>query len=176
MKTKIVLFTLLLISAFRLSAAPPLEEGKAIFTSRCAGCHNINKVLTGPALAGVVQRRSIDWIVNFVHSSQTLIKTGDKDAIALYNKFNKIPMPDHADLTPDKVKSIVEYIKSESKTTTEEAAPFRKPGKLRPAYNPVSIYNYGLLIGFLGAVVLLIAGLLMAVQIKEVERKKLNDQ
>ena len=31
------------------------KEGKTIFSTRCAGCHNVNKTLTGPALAGVDQ-------------------------------------------------------------------------------------------------------------------------
>src|SRR6478735_4079442 len=79
--------------------APPVEEGKQIFTSRCAACHNVNKTLTGPALAGIKERRSIEWIISFVQSSQTVIKGGDKDAVVLFEKFNKIPMPDHKDLS-----------------------------------------------------------------------------
>ena len=119
MKIKFLFIALALSVA--AAAAPPTEEGRTIFTSRCAGCHNINKVLTGPALAGVDKRRSIDWIINFVHSSQTVIKKGDKDAVALFEKFNRIPMPDHADLTPDNIKSIVAYIQSEAGNTTDKA-------------------------------------------------------
>jgi cytochrome c551/c552 len=156
-------------------AAPPVEEGKAIFSSRCAACHNVNKVVTGPALAGVDQRRSIDWIINFVHSSQTVIKKGDKDAVALFDKFNKIPMPDHPDLTPDNIRSIVEFIKSEASAATE-TAPFNKPGKLRPVYTPLSITNYGFFIGYLAVVALLIFGLLMAVKVKSMERNMRRNQ
>src|SRR6476660_9843167 len=110
MKIRLILFTLLL-SATAL-AAPPAEEGRAIFTARCAGCHNVNKILTGPALAGVDQRHSIDWIINFVHSSQTVIKSGDKTAVALFEKFNRIQMPDHPDLTEKNIRDVVEFIKS----------------------------------------------------------------
>lgn len=175
MKAKVILFILVLFSVAHSFAAPPLEEGKSIFISRCAACHNINKTVTGPALAGVDERRSIDWIVQFVHSSQTLIKSGDKDAVALFEKFNKIPMPDHPDLTPDHIKSIVEYIKSEA-TTKTDAAPFKKPGKLRPAYTPLSITDYGFFISFLGVVIILILGLLLAVHVKSLERKAKGDQ
>jgi cytochrome c551/c552 len=114
MKTRLFFIALLLVS-FSAFATPPVDEGKAIFTSRCAACHNVNKTLTGPALAGVHERRSMDWIVKFIKSSQALVKAGDKDAIAVYEKFNKIPMPDHSDLSEDNIKSIVEFIKSESK-------------------------------------------------------------
>lgn len=161
------LFIALLISGF-VFAAPPSEEGRTIFTARCAGCHNVNKVLTGPALAGVDQRRSIDWIINFVHSSQTVIKKGDKDAVALFEKFNRIPMPDHTDLTPDNIKSIVEYIKTEASNVVT-TAPFATPSRLQKPYVPISITNYIFFAGYLGAVVLLIIGLLMAVRVKSLQ-------
>jgi cytochrome c2 len=99
MKFNICFLFTLLFSTSLVLAAPPVEEGKSIFQARCAACHNINKTLTGPALAGVDQRRSMDWIVDFVHSSQTVIKNGDKDAVALFKQFNNIPMPDHNDLS-----------------------------------------------------------------------------
>ena len=72
---------------------PPEEEGKTIFVSRCASCHHVNKTVVGPALSGVDERRSMDWIINFVHSSQTMVKKGDKDAVGLFKKFNSMPMP-----------------------------------------------------------------------------------
>jgi mono/diheme cytochrome c family protein len=170
MRSKLFLFTFLLLSAATVLAATPVEEGKNIFSSRCASCHNVNKVLTGPALAGVHERRSMDWIISFVKSSQTLVKSGDEAAVELFNKFNKIPMPDHPDLTDANITSIVEYIKSEGSTATT-TAPFARPSKLRPAYTPLSISNYGFFIGYLAVVGLLIMTLLLAVQLKQYERK-----
>jgi mono/diheme cytochrome c family protein len=168
MKIRLLILSLFFISAVK--AAPPVEEGKTIFAASCAACHNINKILTGPALAGVHERRSIDWIVNFVHSSQTVIKKGDPYAVALFNKFNKIQMPDHPDLTPENIKNVVEYIKTESKTGAEQA-PFSKPAKLHPAYMPLSIANSGFFFaGYLALVALLIFALLIAVRTKEYER------
>jgi cytochrome c551/c552 len=155
-------------------ATPPIEEGKAIFSTRCASCHSVSKVLTGPALGGVHERRSIDWIVSFVQSSQSLVKSGDKDAVALFEKFNRIPMPDHADLSAGDVKSIVEFIKSESISDAAMKAPFAKPGSIQPNYAPLSITNYGFFLGYFAAVILLIAALLFAVQLKEYERSKVH--
>lgn len=155
----------------RAEPDPPID-GKSIFTSRCAACHNVNKTLTGPALAGVDERRSIDWIVNFVHSSQAMVKKGDKDAVMIYEKFNKIPMPDHTDLSADHIKSIVAYIKSESKPVNEEIAPFAKPGKKQPAYTPLALTDYWLFGGFLAAVILLIMVLLFAVKVKTIQRDR----
>ena len=167
MKRKLILFALIAGISLQAAAAPPVEEGKAIFTSRCASCHNVNKLVVGPALAGVDKRHSIDWIINFVQSSQTVIKSGDKKATELFAKFNNIPMPDHKDLTPDKIKSVVEYIKS---STVEETKTVFRPGKIRPAYVPISITNYGFFATFLGLVVLMITSMLMLVRVKEQQR------
>ena len=153
------LLSFILISGF-VSAAPPTEDGKAIFTSRCASCHNVNKPLLGPALAGVDERRSIDWIVNFVQSSQTVIKNGDKDAVALFEKFNKIPMPDHKDLSPDKIKSVVDYIKAEAslaKVDTKE--------KLPPDSSPLTTNDYLVYSMLAGSIVLLLLSLMFWVKV-----------
>lgn len=171
MKAKIITLVAGIIFSLTVFAAPPAEEGKSIFLSRCAACHNINKTLTGPALAGVEQRRSMDWIINFVHSSQSMVKSGDKDAVALFTKFNNIPMPDHTDLTDAQIKNIVEYIKTEAKPVEEEKAPFARPSKLRPNYTPLTINNYGFFISWFAIIALLIGVLLFAVQIKDYERK-----
>lgn len=166
---KIRLFILILFISSAAQALPVVDEGKAIFSARCAACHNVNKIVTGPALAGVEDRRSLDWIVSFVHSSQTLVKKGDPTAVELFNKFNNIPMPDHPDLTPDHIKNILAYIKSETKTGVD-AAPFAKPAKLQPAFVPLTLHNYGFFLSFLGLVAVLVLALLMAVRTKEYER------
>jgi cytochrome c551/c552 len=144
-------------------------DGKAIFTTRCAGCHNVNKKLTGPALAGVHERRSMDWIVKFVKSSQAVVKSGDKEAVALYQQFNRIPMPDHSDLTSENIKSIVDYIKAET-VVKDSKAPFAKPGKLQTPYKPLSIEkDYRLFIVYLAIVALLVTILLLVVRISDLK-------
>ena len=167
-KWLLILLGILIIGIDKVSAYnPPLEKGKEIFSLRCAACHNVNKQLTGPALAGVDERRSMSWIVSFIRSSQSLVKSGDKDAITVFEKFNKIPMPDHADLTEENIKDIIAYIKSEAKPEVAITAPFAKPGKLQPKYLPLSIKkDYGFFISYGAVVGLLIAVLLFAVHVR----------
>lgn len=174
MKTRLLLFALL--AGLSAIAGSPAEEGKAIFTTRCAGCHNVNKVLTGPALAGIDERRSVEWIVEFVRSSQSLIKKGDKDALALFEKFNKIPMPDHPDLTADKIKSIIEYIKSETKANAPtEKAITSSPKKSNPATLISEVVKLlkmdtGFLITFSGLIALLITALILWLKTRSMVR------
>jgi mono/diheme cytochrome c family protein len=173
MKTKKSLLLLLIVFSVHqiMIAAPPGDEGKTIFTARCAACHNVNKQVTGPALAGVSERRSIDWIINFVHSSQTMVGKGDATALEVYTKFNKIPMPDHKDLSEADIKNIVQYIKAETKTGTEKAVVV-KSGKQHPAYLPTTIKgDYYFLVSYLAAVMFLVGVLYFSVSVGTYKQK-----
>lgn len=172
MKTnkKIAGLVILLAMSF-VAKADPIEEGKAIFLTRCAACHNINQKLTGPALAGVDQRRSLEWIVQFVRSSQSLVKSGDKDAVAIYEQFNKIPMPDHSDLTEDNIRQIVEYIKSEAKPV-DSKAPFAKPASRKSNAKPLTGKDYGVFGIYLLFVGALTGALLFAVRVDAMRRNR----
>jgi cytochrome c551/c552 len=169
MKTKTFLLATILLISTAIWATPTPEEGKTIFSTRCAGCHNVNKVLTGPALAGVDQRRSTQWIINFVHSSQSMVKKGDKDAVALFEQFNRIPMPDHPDLTDDHIKSIIEYIKNESGGAAKQAVAVTKTEKT--SLSLTSILTPGFILTFTGLIALLITTILFAVRVKALERE-----
>lgn len=157
-------------------ATPSVEEGKSIFSTRCTSCHNVNKDLVGPALAGIDQRKPVDWLIKFVHSSQSVIKSGDPYATTLFNKFNHILMPDHSDLTDENIKSIVEYIKSEAKEVSDEKPPFAKPGKLRPNYLPLSAsQNLFFFAGFLALVAIVAGVMYFAVEVKILQRKQAGE-
>ena len=164
MRAKIILAATILFFGFSVLAAPPSEEGKTIFAARCAACHNVNKVLVGPALAGVDQRRPIDWIVKFVNSPQSVIKSGDQYAADLLNKY-KVQMPDHADLTADNIKNVVEYIKTESQAANE------KPKAVKTDYISMILTNKGLLVSSLALVAILIAALWFVIKTKQVRSK-----
>ena len=161
------------IYSFADNAVVSPEKGKTIFTTRCTSCHNVNAQVVGPALANVDQRRTVDWIVSFVHSPKTLIQKNDKQAVALYNQFNQIVMPDHSDLSSDDIKNILAYVKSETKTIAATEAPFVKPWKIVPNYRPLSITkDAGFFISYLVAVFVLVALLILAVNIKDMQRQK----
>src|SRR3990172_391446 len=92
-------------------SASAQESGKQIFQKSCASCHSIRGGrLVGPDLAGVNDKRPEDWLLKYIKSSQTLVKSGDKTAMALFEQFNKIPMPDQA-LSDDQIKKVLAHIK-----------------------------------------------------------------
>jgi len=172
MKQVIITAGIILSSLFAM-ASPPSENGKAIFIARCASCHNVNKKLTGPALAGIDERHSAEWIVNFVHSSQTLIKSGDKEAVAVFEENNKVAMPDHPDLTAADVANIIAYVKEEAKNQVKDDAPFQRPHKMMANYTPLSITkDYSIILIYFGVVALLVVSLLALVNVKSMQRDK----
>ena len=161
------------IYSFADNAVVSPDKGKTIFTTRCTSCHNVNAQVVGPALANVDQRQTTEWIINFVHSPKTMIQKNDKDAVALYNQFNQIIMPDHSDLSADDIKNILAYVKSETKNTAATEAPFVKPWKVVPGYQPLSITkDAGFFISYLIAVFILVLLLVFATHIKDMQRQK----
>lgn len=95
------------------------QNGEELFKTTCVSCHTINKGrLVGPDLTGVYLRRESDWLISFIRSSQQMIKSGDPDAVAVFNEYNKVPMPDN-NFTDQQIISIIDYIRQEDKATAE---------------------------------------------------------
>ncbi|MGD1839632.1 MAG: c-type cytochrome [Thermonemataceae bacterium] len=88
-----------------------VDHGKELFNANCLTCHNPTDVpKTGPGLKGVTDRRSESWIIAWIQNSQKLIQSGDKQAVALYEEYNKLAMPAYEDFTEYDIKSILAYI------------------------------------------------------------------
>lgn len=84
--------------------------GEGTFKSNCAACHTVGKgKLVGPDLKGVTQKHSEAWLLKWIKSSQTLVKSGDTAAVALFEANNKMPMPDQA-LSEEEIKGVLAYI------------------------------------------------------------------
>lgn len=88
------------------------NSGEELFKSTCAACHTIGKGrMVGPDLTGIYDQKSAEWLVGFIRSSQTMIKAGDPDAVAIFNEYNKIPMPDNP-FSDEQILGILDYIRS----------------------------------------------------------------
>jgi mono/diheme cytochrome c family protein len=110
------------------------ESGKEIFQQRCAACHSIGGGrLVGPDLAGINNKRSEDWLVQFIKSSQALVNSGDKTAVALLEEY-KIPMPDQA-LSDTQIKAVLAHIKESEggSTASQETVAASAPAASAPA-------------------------------------------
>lgn len=102
------------------AVAQDAVQGKKIFEGNCAACHSLDADVVGPALKNVHERRGDEWLLKFVKNSQELIESGDKDAVAVYEKFKKMPMPAFGgSLSDSEINDVIAYIKEASTQTTE---------------------------------------------------------
>ncbi len=85
------------------------KEGKKLFKSLCASCHKLNKKLVGPALGGVEERRENDWLKAWIKDNAALRKSGDKEAIAIYEEYKGSNMTAFPQLTDKNIDDILYY-------------------------------------------------------------------
>jgi cytochrome c oxidase cbb3-type subunit 3 len=105
-----------------LAAATPLAsqaqddavaKGEQVFQANCSVCHKMGEQVIGPDLTGIHDRRSPEWIKGFIKNSAKMIAAGDKDAIEVFEKFNKTQMlAFEATLAETDLDAVVTYLKT----------------------------------------------------------------
>lgn len=159
-------------------AAPQIlkatEEGEKLFRARCAACHSMDRRMVGPPMKGITDKREHDWLVRFIRNSMEMVQAGDKDAVAIYEEYNKMVMPPHMDMSDDQIDAILAYIAdySASAATASTGGDPGNPLNLKkplttPKRDILPAYiksNLGLWTAIFGAIFMLIAVMyLMAV-------------
>ena len=97
-------------------------KGKDLFKANCAACHKLDGKLVGPPLGGVTEKRSAEWLHKWIKNSQALIASGDKDAIAIFEEYNKVPMAAYETLLSDEdINSVLAYVADPTKAEAAAA-------------------------------------------------------
>ena len=112
-KYPFTIFSSLIILLFAVSAsvsAQNVEEGEKLYKANCTACHQIDNKLIGPALRGVSDKYSEEWLIKWIKNSAEMIAAGDPDAIAIWQEYNKSPMTAFPYFSDDDVKNILAYI------------------------------------------------------------------
>jgi len=92
------------------------EEGKKLYeANNCGSCHALDRKVVGPALRGVTDRRSEEWLIKWIRNNEAFRKSGDADANALFKEYGGAAMNIYENLSPNQVKHILEYIKTAPK-------------------------------------------------------------
>lgn len=92
------------------ASAQDAKEGESLFKQKCTSCHAINTDMVGPALKGVNDRYSEEWLIKWIRNSQALVAAGDEQAVALFEGHNRVAMTPFPDLSDDQIKGILAYI------------------------------------------------------------------
>ncbi len=91
-----------------------IAQGKGIFEGNCQQCHAVHEQVVGPKLAGIYERQSTEWLINFIKYPQKVIESGDAHAVELYNQYKQY-MPNHDFLKDAEIMSILAYVQDETK-------------------------------------------------------------
>ena len=98
----IAVFTLLSFGNY--ASAQDASAGKTLFNNNCASCHHPVKESTGPALQGAVDRvPSKEWLYSWVKNSSAVVKSGDKYANEIFEKYKKSVMTSFGNLTNEEI-------------------------------------------------------------------------
>ncbi|HVU56604.1 MAG TPA: cytochrome c [Puia sp.] len=97
--------------------------GKSIFEANCRSCHSLRSSVTGPALAYVGQRRSEEWLYDFIRNNNKVLVSGDCYANYIYNVYNKTVMNTFPDLNHTDIRCLIDYITSESQLIDSNQVP-----------------------------------------------------
>lgn len=136
-KCKGLFFMLLILG---ISLGVKAQDGKALFDANCKSCHAMNDVVIGPALKNVHKKFSTEWLHKWIKNSQALVKAGDKDAVAVFNEFNKMVMPNQ-NLSDAEIDAVLAYIGKESEQAPVAAAPTSPaPGTVTPEKDNSTLY------------------------------------
>ena len=83
--------------------------GKKLFNANCAACHKLNKKAVGPALKGVTAKYEKEWLYSWIKNSSAMIKSGDDQAVAIWEEYNKSVMNNFPQLSNQDIDNILAY-------------------------------------------------------------------
>lgn len=110
----LALLAFFLFGTFNFSFAQSVELGESLFSSNCASCHYAgpeSKKLVGPGLgAHTIEKYSTEWLNSWIRNSSALIASGDEQAIAVYEEYNKVAMSAFTYLSDEDLINILAYI------------------------------------------------------------------
>ncbi|MCF6269491.1 MAG: c-type cytochrome [Melioribacteraceae bacterium] len=86
-----------------------VSSGKELFETKCSACHKVEKRFVGPAIRGVIERRSPEWIMNMILDPEKMVKENKiaKELLAEYLS----PMANQS-LTKDEARAVLEYFRT----------------------------------------------------------------
>jgi mono/diheme cytochrome c family protein len=103
-------------------------KGKEIFNTNCAACHKLDAKATGPALRGVGAKYEKAWLYKWIQNSSDLIKSGDAQAVKVFEENNKVPMTPFPQLSEADIDNIIAYTMEEKAAAPAPVAGEKVPG------------------------------------------------
>lgn len=87
-----------------------VEKGKKFYNEKCTACHKIDVKIIGPPQAGILKRRTPEWVMNLILNPAEMLKK-DPTARKLLKEYNNVPMTDQG-VSQEEARSILEYFRT----------------------------------------------------------------
>jgi cytochrome c2 len=145
--------------------------GKALFNVNCAACHAMDKKMSGPALRGVTGRHAREWFYPWIANSSAMIKSGDADAVKLWEEYKPTVMTAFPNLSRQDVDNILAYT-DEPKPVAP--APTTGTAGVPGAVGSGSVISNTVILGALSLVMLMLVVMLFFVNNVLTKVAKLN--
>ncbi len=85
-------------------------NGEKLFFRNCSSCHEPNNnLVVGPGLEYSTKNHSKIWLYKWTTNAESFIRSGDKEAIKVFNEYNQSVQPKF-DLSQQEVLAIYDYI------------------------------------------------------------------
>ncbi|UII81809.1 cytochrome c family protein [Flagellimonas sp. CMM7] len=85
-------------------------RGEAKFNAICVACHMVDQRMIGPAMEGVFERRSPEWVMNMIMNPDEMLRE-DPIAKALLKEYNNAIMLNQ-NLNEAEARDLVEYLRT----------------------------------------------------------------
>ena len=98
---------------FLYSQEDQILAGKKLFNTHCAACHKVKKKAIGPAMRGVSEKYDREWLYSWIKNSAAMIKSGDPQAVAIWEEYNRTAMnafPQLSNVDIDNILAYADYI------------------------------------------------------------------
>ena len=101
-----------------ITITPPLADtpdaalaakGEEIFNSYCTTCHRPKKRLTGPAMVGLLERRTPEWVMNMILVPDKMEKE-DPIAKKMVEEYKTLMLNQR--LTEQQAREVLEYLRT----------------------------------------------------------------
>ncbi len=103
-------------------------KGKEIFNANCAACHKLDAKATGPALRGVGNKYDKQWLYKWIHNSADLIKSGDAQAVKIYDEYKPAVMNAFPQLSEGDIDNVIAYTMEPKAVAPVSVAAEKVPG------------------------------------------------
>lgn len=85
------------------------NAGQASFKTKCKTCHRVDKRFVGPAIQGVLERRSPEWVMNMMLNPEVMV---EEDPIAIELLAEYLSPMANQNLSQEEARSILEYFRT----------------------------------------------------------------